>query len=123
VGLNAARLAAVTLANDVDALPAPTLLFREDQLVVARQAQAVFLAVVGNADLLLGCRRVDVPNDLDEILLGALGPVDEGEDADEQREKRDQREEELVRDRAGEERAIVVREALDGGSAARNRAG
>ena len=78
---------------------------------------------MGDADLLLGGRGVNVAKDLDEILLGALGPVDEGEDADEQREKRDQREEDLVRDRAREERAIVVREALDDGSAARNRAG
>ena len=47
----------------------------------------------------------------------------EGEDADEQGKQRDEREEDLVRDRTGEERAIVVREALNERSAARNRAG
>jgi hypothetical protein len=61
--------------------------------------------------------------DLDEVAFGTLLSVDESKDADEQREKRDQRKEDLVRDRTGEEGAIVVREALDERSAARNGAG
>ena len=72
----------------------------------------------------LGSRRgVDVAQDFDEVAFGALRPVDEGENADEQREERDEREEDLVRDRTGEEGAIVLREALDERSAARNSAG
>jgi hypothetical protein len=61
--------------------------------------------------------------DLDEVAFGTLRSVDESKDADEQREKRDQRKEDLVRDCTGEEGTIVVREALDERSAARNGAG
>jgi hypothetical protein len=43
-------------------------------------------------------------------VLGALLAVHEPEDADDQREEGDEREEDLVRDRAGEERPIVVEE-------------
>jgi hypothetical protein len=78
---------------------------------------------VRDTGLLRGRRGVDVAQDLDEVAFGALRSVDEGKDADEQREKRDQRKEDLVRDRTGEEGAIVVREALDERSAARNGAG
>jgi len=78
---------------------------------------------VRDAGLLRGCRGVDVAEDLDEIALGPILAVHEGEDADEQRKEWDQRKEHLVRDRAGEEGAIVVREALDDRSAARDSAG
>ena len=73
--------------------------------------------------LLRGGRGVDVANDLDQIALGAICTVDERQDADEEREKRDEREEDLVRDRAREERAVVLSEALDDRAAARNGAG
>jgi hypothetical protein len=62
-------------------------------------------------------RRVDVPDELDELLLRALGAVDESEDPDDERQKRDGGEEELERDRAREEGTFVVREG--GGDGAR----
>jgi hypothetical protein len=78
---------------------------------------------VGDPRFLRGGRWVDVAKDLDQIALGAIGPVREREEAHEQREKRDEREEDLVRDRAREERTVVVGEVRDDGSATRNRAG
>ena len=47
--------------------------------------------------------RIDVADELDELLLRPLRAVDESEDADDQREERDGRKEQLERDRAGEE--------------------
>ena len=79
--------------------------------------------LVGDAGLLRGRRGIDVAKDFDQIALGAIRAVDEREDANEEREQWDEREEDLVRDRTGEEGAIVVREALNERSAARNRAG
>jgi hypothetical protein len=78
---------------------------------------------MGDARLLRGRRRVDLAKDLDQIALGAIGPVQEGKNSDEQCEERDQCEKDLVRDRAGEEAALVLGEALDGGSRARDGAG
>jgi len=78
---------------------------------------------VGDAGLLRGCRGVDVAQDLDQIAFGAIRPVDEREDADEKREQRDEREKDLVGDRACEESAVVVGKANDDGSSARNGAG
>jgi hypothetical protein len=78
---------------------------------------------VGDARFLLRCRGVDIAKELDEILLGPIRAIDEGQDTDEQRKKRDEREEDLVRDGAREEGAIVVREALDDRPGARKRAG
>jgi hypothetical protein len=72
---------------------------------------------------LRGGRGIDVAKDLDQIALGAIRPVHEREDADEQREKWDERKEDLVRDGTGEEWTLVRGEALDDGSAARNGAG
>jgi hypothetical protein len=79
--------------------------------------------VVGDTRLLRGRRRVNLAKDLDKIALGAIRPVDEGKNSDEQCEERDQREEDLVCDRAGEEATLVLGEALDGGSRARDGAG
>jgi hypothetical protein len=67
--------------------------------------------------LLRGRRRIDVPDELDELLLRALGAVDESEDPDDERQKRDGGEEQLERDRAREEGTFVVREG--GGDGAR----
>jgi hypothetical protein len=78
---------------------------------------------VRDAGLLRGGRGVNVAKNLDEIAFGAIRAERESEDADEQGEKGNQREEDLVRDGTGEERAIVVREALDERSAAPNGAG
>ena len=78
---------------------------------------------MGDASLLGGGRRVDVAKDLDEIALGAIRAVRESENADEQREERYQREEDLVGDRASEEGAIVLSEGQDDRSNARNDAG
>src|SRR5438309_3155720 len=79
--------------------------------------------LVGDARLLGGGRGIDVAKDLDEIVLGSVRAVREGQDADEEGEERDQSKEDLVRDRAGEKRAIVCGEAHDDGSAARKSAG
>ena len=76
-----------------------------------------------DAGLLRGGRGVDVAKDLDEIALRPILAIHECEDADEQREKRDEGEEDLVCDRAGEEWAIVVRKVLNDRSAARDAAG
>ena len=73
--------------------------------------------------LLLRRRGVDVAEDLDEVLLGALRAEREGENANKQREERDEREEDLVGDGAGVEGAIVLSEALDDRAAARNGTG
>jgi len=78
---------------------------------------------VSDPRFLRGGRGVDAPEDLDQIALRAVGPVGERQDADKEREQRDQREEDLIRDRAGEEGAVVVGEARDGRPAARNGAG
>jgi hypothetical protein len=78
---------------------------------------------VGDAGLLRCRRGVDVAKDVDQIALGAIGTVDERKDANEKREQRDECEEDLVRDRAGEESALVSGKADDDGSAARNSAG
>jgi hypothetical protein len=78
---------------------------------------------VRDAGLLRGGRGVNVAKDRDEIALRPIRAIDEGEDTDEQGEKRDEPEEDLIGDRAGEEGAIVVREALDDRAAARNSAG
>ncbi len=79
--------------------------------------------VVGDAGFLRGRGRVDLAKDLDQIALGAIGAVHKGEDADEQGKERDEREKNLVRDRAGEEAALVLGEARDGGPRASNGAG
>ena len=68
-------------------------------------------------------RRVDLAKDLDQVALGTVGAVHECEDSDEQREERDQREEDLVRDRAGEEAALGLAEAHDYGTRATSGAG
>jgi hypothetical protein len=62
---------------------------------------------------LRGRGRVDVAEDLDEIAFGSIRTIREGKDPDDQREKRNQREEDLIRDRASEEGAIVGGEAHD----------
>ena len=66
---------------------------------------------------------IHLAEELDEIALGAIRSVHEREDADEEREQRDERKEDLVRDSAGEERAIVGGEAHDHGPTACNSAG
>jgi len=78
---------------------------------------------VRDTRLLRGGRGVEVAKDLDEIAFCPIWAVRECEYADEQRQKWDQREEDLVGDRTGEERTIVFREAQDDRSAARNGAG
>ena len=50
-------------------------------------------------------------------------PVNEREDSNEEREKRNEGEEDLVRDRAGQEGTVVVGEAHDDRAGARNVAG
>src|SRR5206468_10431444 len=49
-------------------------------------------------DTRLLCRRprIDVADELNELLLRPLRPVDEAKDADDEREERDEREEQLV---------------------------
>jgi hypothetical protein len=66
---------------------------------------------------------IDVPEDLDQIALSPIWPVDERQDSDEEREQRNEREEDLVRDRAGKKGAVVVGKAQDDGPAAPNGAG
>jgi len=46
-----------------------------------------------------------------ELSCGALGPVDEAERADGEREQRDEREEDLVGNAAREEAAVVIAES------------
>jgi hypothetical protein len=53
---------------------------------------------------------------LRQLLLRPLRPEDESEDADDERQDRDDREEQLEGDRAGEERAFVVRERRGDGT-------
>ena len=79
--------------------------------------------VVRDAGFLRGGGGIDTAKELDEVALGAIGAVYESEDADEQGEKWDQREEDLICDRPGEEGTIVVREVRDDRSAARDGAG
>jgi hypothetical protein len=79
--------------------------------------------VVGDARFLRCRRRVNLAKDLNQIALGPIRPVDEGKNSDEQRKERDQREKDLVRDRAREEAALVVGEALDGRPRASSDAG
>jgi hypothetical protein len=52
-------------------------------------------------------------HDLSELELRLLAAVDEAEDADDQGEQRDEGEEDLVGDRAREERAVVVEERAE----------
>src|SRR5438132_764264 len=69
-----------------------------------RQGQRTALDQLASDPRFLRCRGwVDVAKDLDEIAFGAIWPVHEREHSDEQREKRDERKEDLVRDGAGEE--------------------
>jgi hypothetical protein len=56
---------------------------------------------VGDPRFLGGGGGVDVTEDLDEVALGAIRPVDEGKNSNEQSKEGDQREKDLVRDRAG----------------------
>ena len=74
-----------------------------------------------DARLLRGRRRIDVADELDELALRALGAVYESKDADHEREHRYQREEDLVRDGAGEEEALIGHEGR--GDAAQQRDG
>src|SRR5438477_1596366 len=68
-------------------------------------------------------RWIHLAEELNEIALGAIRSVDKCEDADEEREQRDEREEDLVGNSAGEERAIVGGEAHDHRPAPRKSAG
>jgi hypothetical protein len=52
-------------------------------------------------------RRIDIANELRQLLLRQLGSVDEAEDADGESGQRDQCEEDLEGDPSGEERALV----------------
>ena len=70
--------------------------------------------IVGDARFLGRRRRVNLAKDLNQVALRSIGTVDERENSDEQRKQRDQREKDLVRDRTGEEPALVLAEALDG---------
>jgi hypothetical protein len=79
--------------------------------------------LVRDAVLLRGGRGIDVSKDLDEIALGSILPVDERENADEQGEEWNEREENLVRDRAREEGTVVRGEAHDDRSHACDGAG
>src|SRR5207248_10322388 len=63
--------------------------------------------------LLTGGGRQQSANDGHELRLCALGAIDEAEDADDQGQERDEREEDLVGDRAGEERPVVGEERAD----------
>ena len=62
--------------------------------------------------LLRARRRIDRPDYLDDLPLRSVGSIDERERTDDQREQRDEREEELIGDRRGEERTLVFDEAL-----------
>src|SRR5438105_1369950 len=63
--------------------------------------------------LLARGRGQQAANDGHELGLRALGAIDEAEDADDQGQQRDEREEDLVGDRAGEERTVVGEERAD----------
>jgi hypothetical protein len=54
-------------------------------------------------------RRIDVADQLDELLLRALRAIDEPEDADDESQERDGREEDLEGDCASEEGALVIK--------------
>ena len=83
----------------------------------AERKTAALHELTDDAGLLRGRGRIDVSNELPELLLRALGPVDETEDADDEREQREDREEQLEGDGSGEERAFVSAEG--GGDGAR----
>src|SRR6267143_1649740 len=70
--------------------------------------------------LLRGSRGVDLANDLDDLTLRPIRPVDESEHTDDEREQRDEPEEDLVGDGAREEGTIVGEEAFQNGAGARD---
>src|SRR5439155_6142949 len=76
----------------------------------AQRHSATLDEVPRDARLLSGGRWVKVPQELHELALRTVGAVDEAEDADDEGEDRNEREEQLVRDAAGEERAAIVEE-------------
>jgi hypothetical protein len=59
-------------------------------------------------------------DDLHDLALGSLRPIDESEDADQEREQGDEPEEDLIRDGSGEEGTLVVEEAFQNGAGARD---
>ncbi len=76
----------------------------------AERETAALHELTDDPGLLRGRGRIDVSNELPELLLRAFGAVDETEDADDKREQREDREEQLEGDGASEERAFVSAE-------------
>ena len=89
----------------------------------AERERAPLHELARDARLLRGGRGVDLAEDLDELALRAIRSVDEAEHADDEREQRNEPEEDLVGERAGEERAFVGDKPSDDPAAARERAG
>jgi len=85
----------------------------------AQRDRAAFDELPRDARLLRRRGGIDIAYELDELLLRSLRTVDESEDPDDECEQRDEREEQLVGDRAREERAFVGGEGVgDGASVA-----
>jgi hypothetical protein len=74
--------------------------------------------LAGDARLLSGGGWIGITDELHELSLRAVGPEQERQDADQQREQRDEGEEQLVRDASREESAFVVRERRRNGPGA-----
>jgi hypothetical protein len=66
--------------------------------------------LAGDARLLRGGGWIDITDQLLELTLRAVGSEQECQDADQQREQRDEGEEQLVCDASGEKSAFVIRE-------------
>jgi len=74
--------------------------------------------LAGDPRLLSGRGWIDIADELHELTLRAVGTEEEGQNAYQQRQQRDQREEQLIRDAAREESALVVRERGGDGAGA-----
>jgi hypothetical protein len=92
---------------------------RADESKRQREA-STFDELPCDARLLVGGRGVQRAEDLHQLAFRALGSVDEREDSDEQRQQRDQREKDLVGDRAGEEGTVVRGEVVEDRTDARD---
>src|SRR5262249_27366992 len=82
---------------------------RPDQPQPQRQ-RATLDQVADDAQLLLRRRRIDLADELRQAAGRALVAEDEAEDTHHQREERDESEEDLVGERAREERTVIFDE-------------
>ena len=86
----------------------------------AKRDRAALYELARDPGLLRGRRWIDLADDLPDLALGPVRPVDESERADQEREQRDEPEEDLVRDGARQEGTLVGEEALQNGAEARD---